>query len=339
MKATKTASGSWRVLAYSNGHRKSFTHPDKKMAMLMATEWVNGKKEDAKLCNRTVGMAADEYIAGRTNILSPATISGYRKIAEKYLDPYRDMKVSAITKEIAQSIINELSAKYSPKTVRNIWAFFRSCCDLEYKPALPRKKKLVYKTPSPQGIKDILNVTKNTPVEVPVLLALWCGLRMSEVRGLRWSRVFPDHIVIDTAIVDVDGEPITKEPKTESSVRSIPINKWLYDKIQSEPHTTEFITNLSGNAIYWRFQRLTGKACRFHDLRHANASLLTYLNIDSQIIMERNGWASDHIMRDVYIQTYEEGRADATAKIDDFFMQTVQETVHKEDNSQYMPYN
>lgn len=215
MKAKKLPSGSWRVQVCHEGKRRSFTDADKKTALFLAAGWLANETEKARHENRSGREAIDEYINGRTNLLSPTTIQGYEKARDHFLADYLDLKVGKLTKQKVQSIVNELAGRYSPKTVRNAYGLLRSACELEFKVTLPHKEKLEYRTPGIEGIRSILEAVHGSPVEVPVLLSLWCGLRLSEVRGLRWSRVFSDHIVIDTAIVDVNRKPVLKTPKKD----------------------------------------------------------------------------------------------------------------------------
>ena len=207
----------------------------------------------------------------------------------------------------------------SPKSVRNIYGLLKATIGTDFKIALPQKKKPKTRTPGVAEIKKILAQTAGTTIEVPVLLALWCGLRMSEIRGLRWDHVYPDRIIIDRAIVDIDGVPTLKGTKTEGSERVIEISPYLYQKIQQAPHKSEYITTMSGAAIYKKFIRTTGNVCRFHDLRHANASVMMMLGVPDNVAMERGGWETESIYKKTYADIFDEERKKANQKIDAFF--------------------
>lgn len=318
-KAKKLPSGMWRCQASVNGERRSFTAFTAKEAELMALEWQTGKREKRNPGNVTVDDMLTEYIEQRTNIVSPATIDGYRKIQRLYFADIKDKKISKLTEADVQNEVNKMAKTLSPKTIRNAYGLLRSATKIDFEITLPKKRKTAYRTPNIAGIRYILEQTANTPIEVPVLLALWCGLRLSEIRGLKWSKVFPDHIVIDTAIVDVDGVPTEKSTKTTESDRVIEIPKYIYEKIMSQPQDTEYVVNLSGHAIYQRFQRLTGNICRFHDLRHANASVMMMLGIPDNVAMARGGWETESIYKKTYAQTLEESTKEANNIIDNYF--------------------
>ena len=333
-KAKKLPSGSWRCQATFEGERESFTADTKREAEFMALEWQEGRREKRRPENLTVNELLTQYIESRSAILSPSTIASYRKMQRLYFESIRNIRMCKLRPIDVQNEINHMAKTLSPKTIRNAYGLLRSATKIDFEITLPKKRKTAYRTPNIAGIRYILEQTANTPIEVPVLLALWCGLRLSEIRGLKWSKVFPDHIVIDTAIVDVDGVPTEKSTKTTESDRVIEIPKYLYEKIMSQPQDTEYVTNLSGHAIYQRFQRLTGNICRFHDLRHANASVMMMLGIPDTYAMERGGWETESIYKKTYAQTISEERERVNQRIDNYFMSLIShENAHNEEKN------
>jgi len=322
--AHRLPSGSWRVLAFDEGHRKSFTAETKRQAEYLALQWLTERKEKRDPINRTVADMMDRYIEERTNILSPTTTSNYRRIQRLYFKDIQGKKVAELSASDVQMEVNKMAATLSPKTIRNAVGFLQSACDIRFKLTLPKKEKHIYQTPGVQGIKTILGQTKDTNIEVPVLLALWCGLRLSEIRGLRFDHVFPDRIVIDQAVVDVDGVPTIKGTKTKESTRIVEITPWLYDRIMREKvNGSEYVTTMTGRAIYARFRKLTDNACRFHDLRHANASVMMMLGIPDNVAMERNGWETESIYKKTYAQVASESRRESAQKLNIFFQSLV----------------
>ena len=82
---------------------------------------------------------------------------------------------------------------------------------------LPQKVRYDGQIPSDEDIVDIMQESKGTVLELPILLALWLGLRMSEVLGLIWDCVGKDFIHIKQAIVDgIDSVPTAKGTKSYS---------------------------------------------------------------------------------------------------------------------------
>ena len=84
--------------------------------------------------------------------------------------------------------------------------------------------------------------------------------------------------------VYINHQLYSKPPKTNSSARIISLPKFIKDKIDSLPHKDEiYIFSFAPNAISKRFRKLLEnnnlQHCRFHDLRHANASIMLQLGI------------------------------------------------------------
>ena len=323
-KAVHMPSGKWRCQAYHQGQRKSFTADTRKEAEYLAREWQTDRKELAKTENRTVRDVMTEYIDERSNILSPTTIDGYRRIMKNYFHTLQEKKIHNVTRRDVQREINEMAARLSPKTIANAVGFLRSACGFTFTLTLPKKEKKQYQTPGRDGIREILTKTRGTDVEVPTLLALWCGLRMSEIRGLRWDHVFEDHLLIDKAMVYTTAGDVIKTPKN-GQTRTVDIPPELYTRIMADRENgSEYVTALSAIVINKHFRRLTGGICRFHDLRHANASVMMALGIPDNVAMARGGWETESIYKKTYAQILPESKAASSEAIDKFFLDLLQ---------------
>ena len=129
MKPHKLPSGKWRIQIYDytdeqgKQHKKSFTHSDKKELLRIVAEY-QIKKEHIRDNNFTWKEASDAYIESKSAVLSPSSIRGYRAI-QKRID-WDNRVITSITNDFLQDYINELSAKYSPKTVRNAYGFINA---------------------------------------------------------------------------------------------------------------------------------------------------------------------------------------------------------------------
>lgn len=134
--AKKLPSGAYRCLIFDgmeSGKRKykSFTAPTKKEAEYKATQYIIEKEENKNTFknNNSFKNELEGYITTKEPVLSPSTIRGYRNVQkmleEKYKD-FCDMKLSAISQENVQNIINDLSKAKSPKTVRNYYGLISS---------------------------------------------------------------------------------------------------------------------------------------------------------------------------------------------------------------------
>lgn len=332
-KAKQLPSGSWRVRVYDGINKKyvSFTSKlpgkqGKAEAELMAREYVLGIRQKQEQ-GRTVGECIDEYIALKENILSPTTIEGYRKERRNSLAELCDISINELTATDIQSHINKLALTKSAKTVRNAHGLLVSVLntyvpELHIRTTLPKPQKKIKQLPK---VEAVLKAVIGSEIELPCLLAMWCSLRMSEIRGAKKSDIKDGVLTVRDTLVTVAGEHIEKHStKTVESTRQIRLPEHIQALVAALPAEQDKLTLLSGQAIYKRFVRLLGSsgvdAMTFHDLRHMNASVMLALGIPDKYAMERGGWSSPHIMKSVYQHTFSQERQAADDKIDSYFV-------------------
>lgn len=326
----QTASGNYSVLVYShtdaNGKRKykSITAPTKSevrrlMALFLAERDEKADRTDAP----TLGDAITAYIDERCNLLSPSTIAGYRKIQRNYFADLADTPIDEITAEQLQRRMNADAATLSYKSVRNNYGFLTSVlkandreCSLKY----PPKKRTLRRLPEPS---EIYAVVRGTAVELPVLLAMWLSLRMSEVLGIRYADIEGGRLIIRNVRLLVDGEVIDRDTtKTESSTRVLALPEHIR-RLCGEGKPDEHVVKLTANAVTKRFYKLCEKHgvphISFHDLRHINASVMLRLGVSDAIAMERGGWSSTAVLKSVYQETFTTDREQADAMVDAYF--------------------
>lgn len=332
-KAKKLPSGSWRVNLYvgtdDNGKRiyKSFTAETKKEAEFLAAEYNLKRKEKPK--GITVGDAIDGYIASKENVLSPTTISGYRKIRRNDMQEIMDVPLEKLTSLMIQAEINREATRLSSKTLRNVHGLVSAAItmympDFVPRTTLPAKQHKIKQLPDPA---DVLKAVKGTEIELPVMLAMWLGMRLSEIQGLRFSDVSADGVItISHVRVAVDTHYVEKSTtKTYNSTRQIRAPKEIIDMIHAIPHDSDddYICDFALGGIYKRFKRIVRSAglkdMTFHDLRHMNASVMVALGVPDKYAMERGGWSSNGTLQNVYQHTFSEERQNVDDRIDEYF--------------------
>ena len=79
----------------------------------------------------------------------------------------------------------------------------------------------------------------------------------------------------------------------------------------------------TGKTIYSRFRSLLRKNglphMTFHDLRHVNASVMSFLEIPTEYAMDRGGCSSPSVMQGTYMQIYNSERTKVDNTIDNYF--------------------
>ena len=170
----------------------------------------------------------------------------------------------------------------------------------------PEKNQFIGKFYNADELSKVIELTKGTQLEVPVLMGGFYGLRRSEIVGLRWSvfdfenDVFYINHTVTTPRIDGKLKIVAKDrAKTKSSLRALPLDagvkkRLLEIKERQEAYQRKFkrsyskewagyvmVDELGGlilpNYITSAFKHLLKKnelrEIRFHDLRHPYVKL------------------------------------------------------------------
>lgn len=82
------------------------------------------------------------------------------------------------------------------------------------------------------------------------------------------------------------------------------------DSMDTAPHTSDHLTELTGHAIYCGFSRICEKAgiphYRFHDLHHVNASVMLEAKIPDKYSAKRMGHATPNMLKTTYQHIFRE---------------------------------
>ena len=306
-------SGSWFVQLCVKGRRISVTEPTEKAciarAMAIKQELLEPIDRSVK---PTLSVAIDHFIESRANVLSPATIKGYRTIQKKRFQSAMNRPVNALDENGWQRLVNQEANIIGAKTLQNSWRFVSSVIYEEtgkrYSVRLPQVVSDPREFLDPDQIPIFVEAVQGTKYEIPALLAL-CSLRRSELLALTW-----DSVDLDAGVIQVRGAMVPdehnnmvykKENKNRSSRRTVPIMiPQLKEALASASHTSEYIVNLHPSAILNGINRICKKnelpEVGIHGLRHSFASLAYHLNIPEKIAMQIGGWEDDATMKKIY---------------------------------------
>lgn len=328
-------SGKWHVQVMVQGQRMGKTFRTKEEA----SYWAAGIKTRCREAEKsprdmTVGELLDRYIMSKDSVLSPSTIAGYKRIRRNWTKSFTQIRLADLTQERVQRQINLMAKTKSPKSIRNAHGLLTAAL-AEFWPekvlrtTLPQKRRYEAAIPSQKDIVCLAAAAEGRPIELPFLLAVWMGLRVSEIRGLTWDCIEGDMLHIKQAVVDGEHGPEIKGTKTYSGDRWIRIPSRIQALIERQPRQDAFIVHMSGQAIYKAFSRLCEKSgvqhYRFHDLRHMQASVMLALGIPDKYAMERMGHTSTNMLRTVYQHTMQETREQVADMVDDYFSKLLPE--------------
>ena len=329
-----------------NGKRvvKSFTAPTELEAIKMACDFANIPFTSCNKVDMTVSQGIDEYIEiksaapsddnsdnKKTVGLSPTTIRGYRAIQKTRLQGIMNIPMSKLTLKDIQRAVTIDEQRLSSKSIKEGLSLVKTV--LSWNDITMNIKKITYnkqdkvkeELPKPEKVYAAL---MGTPIELPCLLASWRSLRISELRGLKFSDISPDgnYITVQRVKIYQDGKDIIKnETKTKKSNRKIPLPKYIYDGIMAIPHNSDddFIFDFGYKYIYYNFKKLM-KAngmpkMTIHKLRHEFATICSDLKIPEVYTEKIGGWSNSKVLKEVYTHTSSDKEQEYTATIDDYY--------------------
>lgn len=337
-KAKKLPSGSWRCQVYSHtdetGKRvyKSFTCQDpssrgKRKCEAEAAAWASSKENAPKTKkSMTFGQCVDEYIEARKAVMSPATVKLYKGYRRSALQDLMDIDVSKITNTAIQKAVSKEALKNEPKTVKNKFGLVTAVLsvyrpDMKLNVKLPQKKKTEVYMPPESDIQKILSASEGTPLEIPILLAIFGPLRRSETCALLSSDLEGNVLKVRRSMaLDDDNNWVIKQPKTFAGNRDVILPDFVADKLRGHEGR---IVELTPTAVTKRFIKLLKKEgirpFTFHRLRHYSASLLHSMNIPDVYIKKRAGWDSDYALKYIYRHALEEKEKEANQTANEAF--------------------
>ncbi len=336
-RARQLASGNWVIHLRIKGHSVTVTESSEELCRAKARAIKVGLiKEKSQPCQLLLTEAIDNYIEGRKNIVSPATIRSYRKIQRIRFTGLMNCKISDITQSKLQLAVNNeiYSGKdgqaLSAKTIKDAYCFIKTVLvdndtDIDFKRiTLPRIQPSPFKTLTSDEISRLLSAIVGNPCEIQILLALWLGLRRSEIIALKKSDFDFKRktVTISSALVqDENNIYVEKGTKCAASARILSCPDYILDKVSKLPEGKLF--KMNANYILKCLHRVCEEnnlpQVRLHDLRHINASVMLMLNIPDKYAMERGGWSSKDTMTGRYQHTYDAMKTSVDNKINNYF--------------------
>jgi integrase len=193
-----------------------------------------------------------------------------------------------------------------------------------------------------EQIPDLLARLEGDPFHVPVIVALYTGLRRGEQLALRWCDVDLDgaSMTIARALEETADGVTVKSTKTESGERVISLPKIVIEALSAHrrqqlelrmalglgrpsddalvfpsPQTGEHTSPRSFSVRWLRtVRRLNLPARHWHTLRHTHASMLIAAGVDIVTVSRRLGHASPNVTLGVYSHLFaKDDRAAAAA--------------------------
>lgn len=306
-----------------------FDHePTEKEAMLALAEKIS---QSGDVVTDTIfKYALKKYIEDRSNTASPATLRGYKTIERTLPDRLMMCKVSEINQDLLQSVMNELSATRSPKTIRNIHGLVSAVVrvyrpNITFNTSLPAKVNPEYHIPTEDEIKAIRKASEGTRYEIPVLLGCF-ALRRSEICALDintdidWNNNIVH--VNKAKVLNSDGEWVIKNvTKTTEGKRDVEVPEEVINRIKEVGAIFDGNPNRITHWMIETERKLGIKEFSFHKLRHYYASAAHALGVPDAYIQKQGGWKSAQVLNTIYKHALEEKAQEESAVVRDHMKQ------------------
>lgn len=239
------------------------------------------------------------------------------------------LPLARLSPQQVQAFLNAKSASgLSPRTVGYLRAVLRQALGQAERWGMvtrnvarlaepPRISRREVRPFSPEEARRFIEVIRGDRLEALYLVALAVGLRQGEILGLAWSDVDfeASTLTVRNALQRIDGALVLVEPKSATSRRVVALPTVAVDALRvhrlrqrterllagsrwhDDPRDLVFRTTvgtpMDGIAVTRRFQAVLRAAGlprqRFHDLRHACASLLLAQGVAPRVVMETLG--------------------------------------------------
>ena len=194
--------------------------------------------------------------------------------------------------------------------------------NFQLKTNLPQKVLPDVLVPENVDIQRMLERVKGTRMEGAILLGACCGMRRSEICGLKYIDIDAKKSTISvrrTIVKDENGKWIVRDnTKTPKSKREIEVAPFIIGRLLDLPGEGEFVINRMPDTISKEFidiRNALGLTCRFHDLRHYNASIMLALNVPDKYAMKRMGYSTPATLKKVYQHTMKDKEKEVTSTI------------------------
>ena len=197
----------------------------------------------------------------------------------------------------------------------------------------PKKNKHISSFYTKEEILTLLDIAKDDPIYIPIVLSAYYGFRRSETLGMRWSAIDFENktITVNHKVTELteNGKTIVyaeDKLKTKSSYRTLPLIPVVEEKLLEHKAKLERNQKLFGNSYCkeymdyvcvnemgklfrpnfvsdhfgWLLTKYGLKKLTFKELRHSCASMLVAEGIPMKSIQEWLGHSNFSTTADIY---------------------------------------
>lgn len=330
----KLKSGNWNCEVMVDGKRYSVTDEDKAVCQAKAMAIQAGAMEkEEKQKPIKLKDAIDAYIESKSNSLSPSTIRVYEIMKKRRFKGIMNRDIYTLTKRDIQIAVNQEVKDVSPKTVANAYGLVRPVLkdygiDV-FGVKLPQRVKPKKDYIQPEEISKLMNAAKEDKYEAAILMALWLGMRRSEICGLCWDCVDMEKSTVTirrTLVMDKTNQYVLRDgAKNTSSQRTIQCPDYITGLLKETKRRdgTDRVFTMSPDTLRKHVHSVCAAAgitdTSTHGLRHTNAAIMRHLGISDDHAMQRGGWTEERTYKNIYSYVFESTAKNEDKQIDEWF--------------------
>lgn len=291
---------------------------------------------EEEIDNVTFAKMAEEWLQFKKTQIKESTYLNYNYIVNKRLVPQiGKLNIKQIQLYNFNGLIGILMERLSNKTVRDaivvlkgILKFSEIKYDKDFKleliatPKIAKKEVQIFKESETRKIKDYCLKNKN-PRTIGILICTYTGLRIGELCALKWEDFNVEKRTIDVTHTmqrvykgKKDTAVIYTTPKTQKSIRRIPISHTLWGMLKKEINsfdkeayvlTGEREKYMEPMCLRNYYKQLL-KNCdisyrKFHCLRHTFATKCIKVGMDVKSLSEILGHSNVSITLNIYVHS------------------------------------
>ena len=275
------------------------------------------------------------WLLSRKQSVKESTFTRYFRIVDRYLLPeLGGLEILSINSDAVNRMSQALGSNLSAKTVSDIMCVFKSiwkygrdndypCNELDLsKNKVKSTHEITVISPAARiQIEQALFQHRNR-VSMGIIFALFTGVRIGELCGLKWGDIDFENgysYIRRTVerIADLDESTpnktkvIISEPKTENSLRIIPLPSFLLEYIKSYRLSndryilTGSVKHTEPHSYYMRYKTFLNKYnlgdYTFHELRHSFATQCVDRGFDIKSLSEILGHSNVNTTMNLYV--------------------------------------
>lgn len=277
----------------------------------------------------------NKWLNARKNDIKESTYARYLSIINLYIIPtFKNQKLISINAEKHKKLYESLKSRLADKTVSDIMCVFKSiwkfgiengypCCEFTL-PSVKVNHTRKINTMPPKTLEKVeFALMKDiSTVNAGIILALFAGIRIGEICGLKWGDIDFDNgfICIRRTVerihnLDYRSQLKTKvvisTPKTDNSARIIPLPVFVLEYLEKlrksdEKYVlTSSTKNTEPHTYYSRYKTFLRKNkiedYTFHELRHTFATQCVEKGFDVKSLSEILGHADIKTTMNLYV--------------------------------------